>query len=153
MKYKKYEIRPLTEEEFNELEKSRYFISKVKDPFLKFTHNTYNYIKFEEYEQDYKGGLRCNCGNDELKYLFIFYNEKTKKHFKLGSQCVKNLKAWFEYKNLYHRQRKIINTVYKLIVDMRNKKMKCDCGSEFIRHDIKRHNKSKKHINYIKSLN
>jgi hypothetical protein len=153
MKYGKYEKRPLTEDEFNELEKSRYFLSKVKDPFLKFTHNTYNYIKFEEDEQDYEGGIRCNCGNDQLKYLFKFYNTKTKKHFILGSHCVTNLKLWFEYKNLYHRQRKIINTVYKLIVDKKNEKMTCECGSKFIRRYIKKHHTTKKHINYIKSLN
>ena len=34
---------------------------------------TYNYIKFEESEQDYKGGIRCNCGKNKLKYLYKFY--------------------------------------------------------------------------------
>ena len=74
MKYGKYEKRPLTEDEFNELEESRYFLSKVKDPFLKFTHNTYNYIKLSGFRP--QKSLKFFINNWEpdygiSKFLFI----------------------------------------------------------------------------------
>jgi hypothetical protein len=86
----------------------------------------------------------CECGT-ELTKQHKARHEKTKKHqdFINGIVKVDTIK---EYKNLYWKNNK------DKLNEKRREKYECDCGSTICKGERSRHQKSKKHQEYIKTL-
>ena len=85
----------------------------------------------------------CPCENKEQLY-------KRERYYIDNYTCVNKCipgRTQKEYKAIYREKNK------EKINEKGKEKITCDCGSEVRKKDIRRHEKTKKHIAYMESLN
>ena len=74
--------------------------------------------------------------------------ERTKQYYEVNKEHIKeNVSKWIQENP--DKRKNISNHYYKNHHEEINVKVKCECGVEFIRSHIRRHERSKKHITYI----
>jgi hypothetical protein len=106
-------------------------------------------IKKKEYYEKYKEEIAKKnkeyAINNKEKIKEYWNNNKEKRIKKDKRRYEKHKKKILEQKKEYYEKNK------KKILEKKKIKITCQCGSNICKSDLKRHLKSKKHINFINS--
>ena len=111
--------------------------------------NKYRY--FEEWEPNQPSNNICKCGKCDLVYYYGLKNKHNNIEIVIGSRCIITVEKLMREHESYST---LIGIFKEMILDDYKKKhfkITCVCGSVYDNTGQKRHERTKKHLNFINS--